>query len=79
MYRGMQVIRQLTSGFCVVAVALCISGCEEKPRSRTRPPGPEALIGSQAPEIADDDLLGTTVKLSEYRGRIVVLSFWAEY
>lgn len=68
-----------TTTLCILIIAFCLPGCEEKPRSRQRAPGPEALIGSQVPEIAADDLQGKPLKLSDYRGRVIVLSFWAEY
>ena len=66
-------------GLCILGFAICLPGCEEKPRARMRPPGPESLIGSPAPDIAEDDLQGKPLKLSDYRGQVVVLSFWAEY
>ncbi|MBI3410475.1 MAG: redoxin domain-containing protein [Planctomycetes bacterium] len=67
------------SGFCILSVALCLPGCEEKPRARQRPPGLETLIGNLAPDMRDVDLQGNPLMLSDYRGRVVVLSFWAEY
>jgi len=33
-------------------------------------------IGSPAPEIAGQDLDGVKFKLSEYRGKVVMLDFW---
>ena len=34
-------------------------------------------IGMTAPDIADRDLDGVEFKLSDYRGKVVVLDFWA--
>ena len=34
-------------------------------------------IGEPAPEIAGEDTEGVPFKLSDYRGKVVVLSFWA--
>src|SRR5437899_7279255 len=40
-----------------------------------RPP----LVGSPAPEIALKDLQGQEVKLSDLRGKVVLLNFWATW
>jgi peroxiredoxin len=40
-----------------------------------RPP----LLGSPAPEIALKDLQGHEIKLSELRGKVVLLNFWATW
>jgi thiol-disulfide isomerase/thioredoxin len=34
------------------------------------------MIGKPAPEIEGDDIDGKPMKLSDYRGKVVVLSFW---
>jgi cytochrome c biogenesis protein CcmG, thiol:disulfide interchange protein DsbE len=36
-------------------------------------------IGQLAPEIVLRDLQGQTLKLSDYRGKVVVLNFWASW
>jgi thiol-disulfide isomerase/thioredoxin len=36
-------------------------------------------IGRQAPEIEGEDLSGVKFKLSDYRGKVVVLDFWADW
>lgn len=36
-------------------------------------------IGRVAPEIAGEDIFGKTFKLSEHRGKVVVLSFWGHW
>ncbi|HEX3655561.1 MAG TPA: thioredoxin-like domain-containing protein [Pirellulales bacterium] len=36
-------------------------------------------IGKTAPDIQAEDLDGVTFKLSDYRGKVVVLSFWASW
>ena len=41
---------------------------------------PELLaIGKVAPDIAGEDLDGKTFKLSDYRGKVVVLDFWGDW
>ena len=36
-------------------------------------------IGKTAPEITGEDLNGLPMKLSDYRGKVVVLDFWADW
>jgi hypothetical protein len=39
----------------------------------------ELAIGKIAPEIAAEDLDGNTFKLSDYRGKVVVIDFWGNW
>lgn len=39
----------------------------------------DLAVGKPAPEIAADDLDGRPMKLSDFRGRVVVVSFWATW
>ena len=36
-------------------------------------------IGMEAPDIVGDDLDGVPFKLSEYRGKVVVVDFWGDW
>jgi hypothetical protein len=36
-------------------------------------------IGKEAPDIAGDDLDGEKFKVSDYRGKVVVLDFWGNW
>ena len=36
-------------------------------------------VGSVAPEIEGEDLAGTNFKLSDYRGKVVLLDFWGDW
>jgi hypothetical protein len=57
--------------------------------ARNRPLGPRAegavfelqnrQIGMLAPDIEAEDIDGTTFKLSDYRGKVVVLDFWGHW
>src|SRR5262245_48002959 len=40
-------------------------------------PGPQ--VGQVAPEIVAEDLDGQTFKLSDYRGKVVLLDFWGNW
>lgn len=37
------------------------------------------VVGKKAPEIEGEDIAGQRLKLSDYRGKIVMLSFWASW
>jgi hypothetical protein len=39
----------------------------------------ELNIGKEAPEIAGEDLDGVAFKLSDYRGKVVLLDFWGHW
>ena len=71
----------------VMALAIAI-GCDAEPVANkpTKPTQPTAnarpaaqggpTIGIEAPEIVGQDLDGVEFKLSEYRGKVVMLSFY---
>lgn len=40
---------------------------------------PSLKLNTQAPEIVAKDTLGTVIKLSDYRGKYVILDFWATW
>ena len=42
-------------------------------------PRPDTSIGAPAPEIAAKDLDGVAFKLSDYRGKVVLLDFWGHW
>jgi thiol-disulfide isomerase/thioredoxin len=43
------------------------------------PSAPRALPGTIAPDFALRSLDGSTVKLSDFRGKAVILNFWATW
>jgi thiol-disulfide isomerase/thioredoxin len=43
------------------------------------PQGPAPQVGQPAPEIEGEDTDGKAFKLSDYRGKVVVLDFWASW
>jgi hypothetical protein len=57
------------------ALAFTLQSC-----ARVDPPrAPESRCGSAAPEIAGEDLDGVPLRLSDYRGKVVLLDFWANW
>ena len=57
----------------LAALAAVLAGC-------SRPRAPEQVkVGQRAPEISGEDLNGQEFKLSDYRGKVVLLSFWADW
>ncbi|MCC6421181.1 MAG: redoxin domain-containing protein [Gemmataceae bacterium] len=72
------------SSFAVTLVVLgvVVTGCrlagppgDASEESVALAAGPR--VGEPAPEIAGDDLNGVRRRLSDYRGKVVVVSFWA--
>ncbi len=45
----------------------------------TLPSAPAAVVGAPAPDFELKDLSGNTVKLSDYRGKVVLVNFWATW
>ena len=41
--------------------------------------GPGPAVGREAPEISGEDIDGVPFKLSDYRGRVVLLDFWGHW
>ena len=65
----------------IVMLAL-LHGCQW-PQSRkvavsSQPPQPGIDVGQVAPDIEGDDLDGQPLHLADYRGQVVVLSFWSK-
>lgn len=61
-------------------IALAVPRREEDPPAVEKPGrllGPE--IGDEAPEIEGEDLAGESLRLSDYRGKVVALVFWAHW
>jgi hypothetical protein len=66
----------------MVMLAL-LSGCQWTHSRKTTivpppPPQPGVDIGQVAPDIEGDDLDGQHLRLADYRGRVVVLTFWSK-
>jgi cytochrome oxidase Cu insertion factor (SCO1/SenC/PrrC family) len=44
-----------------------------------QPAQSEIQIGSKAPDIAGEDIEGKNFKLTDYRGKVVMLDFWGHW
>jgi peroxiredoxin len=51
--------------------AAAVFGCSSQPGT-----APTPRVGNAAPEITGMDADGTAFKLSDYRGKVVLLDFW---
>jgi hypothetical protein len=59
-------------------------GCGKPDSPPVMPPHLQAyaqnpLVGLAAPEIEGEDIDGVRFKLSDYRGKVVVLDFWGDW
>ncbi len=62
----------------LIAVLLIVVGLGLVMINRRYTPPPKPVTGS-APEFSVADLSGRTLTLSEYRGKVVLLDFWATW
>jgi cytochrome oxidase Cu insertion factor (SCO1/SenC/PrrC family) len=68
----------------MIVVGLMLYGCHS-PQSQARKAEPEHVqlaavdVGQQAPDIDGEDWDGQRLHLADYRGKVVVLHFWANW
>lgn len=55
-----------------VALSLFVVGCEP-------PPVEGKAVGNISPDVIGVDVDGKTIKLSDYKGKVVLLSFWGTW
>jgi cytochrome oxidase Cu insertion factor (SCO1/SenC/PrrC family) len=74
-------MRTLPSAALVLPVlALALPGCQLPQFARRPDPSAEGpRIGEVAPEIEGEDADGVQFKLSDYRGKVVVVAFWGNW
>jgi thiol-disulfide isomerase/thioredoxin len=65
--------RLVWAALVVFVLGLVVAGCSEEAR-----PG-KVIVGQPAAEIEGEDQDGNPMKLSDYRGKVVLLDFWASW
>ena len=76
------IVKQVSTCVFAVMLALCVvspvmmvlNGCNNVDESDL---APAPIIGHPAPDFTLVDLEGKTVRLSDFRGKVVFLNFWA--
>ena len=78
----------------LLSILLVVAGCGKKQKNAETAPEPAAAeveavdmsqympsleMGTEAPDFEAPDVLGNPVRLSDYRGKYVVLDFWATW
>ena len=58
-----------------------LTACDNTSSTSTaeKPAAKEGLIGKTAPDFTLTDMAGQQVSLSQYRGKVVILNFWATW
>jgi len=73
------VAKPILAGLCVVASSVLLwTACSEVPTTVRAAVKPEKDRKS-APEFSLKDVNGQTVRLADYKGRVVLLDFWATW
>ena len=57
---------------------LLLAGCKDQPQS-TQQPRSGSYIGNPAPDFTLTDMQGKQVTLAQFRGKVVILNFWATW
>ncbi len=66
-------------GVIFLAIAVVALGVALGTERQANAGGSDSLIGKRAPEFTLSDLSGKNVSLSSFRGKVVVLDFWATW
>jgi hypothetical protein len=66
----------LVGSACLLAI---LAGCEAAKWTGGREKQVASIIGKPAPEISGEDGDKRSFRLSDYRGKVVLLDFWATW
>jgi cytochrome oxidase Cu insertion factor (SCO1/SenC/PrrC family) len=73
-------MQTLPRGVTLLLIGAALTGCVANNANTTRSSGHKPADASKtAPEIAGVDAEGTKFRLSDYRGKVVLLDFWASW
>ena len=63
------------------AAVICVflAGCSRSPTTARAAGSTESKDRKQAPDFALKDVNGATVRLSDYKGKVILLDFWATW
>jgi cytochrome oxidase Cu insertion factor (SCO1/SenC/PrrC family) len=70
-------MRRVVLGALLLLAAVPAARSQDKPKPKVSPR--PNLVGQLAQEIEGTDLDGIKFKLSDYRGKVVVLDFWGNW
>jgi hypothetical protein len=77
--REMRSMHVAGSAAVILALAFTLGGCGKRERTPKLSASAGPQVGQVAPEIEGEDLEGNRFRLSDYRGRVVVLTFWGDW
>ncbi len=60
-------------------LASCDSSSTKVPKAATKPVSSSPTVGQMAPDIIGSDIDGVAFKLSDYRGKVVMVDFWGTW
>jgi len=68
---------RLLAGLLVLGLVVSATGAEDKPEDKTKKG--DLSVGSKMPELTSQNLEGKKVKLSDLKGKVVVVDVWATW
>lgn len=63
------------TAFSVILIAMVLSSCSDTATDTGAPP----VVGNTAPDFTQNDTSGAPVSLATYRGKVVMIDFWASW
>ncbi len=63
----------------LLLMAVAVAGCSRKDEGGGKASAAKAIEGAMAPDFEAKDLAGNPVKLSDLRGTVVLVNFWATW